>query len=359
MYFVRHGQSGNNARQEDDSVVFSKRLPDPHLTENGRLQANVAGVWLSESLQQLYNENQNHQHCLPEVILTSPMMRALETADCLSKMLPTLPVVVLRDLCEIGGLFAGPRTPTSTPREKANSPSSEKPPAQEISHGNELRPDPPNSVTGITLPELRTKFPAVRITQNIEKNGWWFRERETHEEAVHRAWKFTRLLWIYAASHPYSSLIVVTHGLFQDLILKTLICSTGPVAATRTPPTSNERLPFSGVHSFNRDAHLWPVFSLDCPIATCVSDDAFTSYTDFHLLCNNVGISLFELFVTEPRPSIPTLHSEDQDARPSEEENPVDELILKLGVLYWNQFSFLPSELRRHSGQVVNGFSVF
>lgn len=35
IYFIRHGQSGNNASQQDDSVLFSARVADPHLTDTG------------------------------------------------------------------------------------------------------------------------------------------------------------------------------------------------------------------------------------------------------------------------------------------------------------------------------------
>lgn len=172
---------------------------------------------------------------------------------------------------------------------------------------------------------------------------------------------FSRQLWVYAAVHPHSSLIVVTHGLFQDLVLKTLICSTGPVPASRTSLSPAECLPFSGIHSAKHDIVLWPRLSLECPIATFVSDDPFDSYTDFHLLCNNVGVSSFELFASEPNPlpsSILSQKSSQQDTN-NDQETSTDEVILKLGILYWNQSIFLDPELRKYSGQVVNGFSIF
>ena len=48
LYFIRHGQSINNARWQDDGYSDHARESDPPLTETGVLQAQYAGEFLAQ-----------------------------------------------------------------------------------------------------------------------------------------------------------------------------------------------------------------------------------------------------------------------------------------------------------------------
>jgi phosphoserine phosphatase len=87
FYFMRHGQSENNR----DGVIQG-RLPS-QLTEEGRGQARAAGAWFAgKGL---------------DLVLTSPLARAAETADIIGAGCG-VPVLAAPELTEIDtGLFTG------------------------------------------------------------------------------------------------------------------------------------------------------------------------------------------------------------------------------------------------------------
>ena len=216
--------------------------------------------------------------------------------------------------------------------------------------------------TGVTSGDIHEKFHTQKLIHNISNKGWWFGERESYAEAISRAWTIARLLWIYAVSHPYGSLIIVTHGLFQDIILKTLLSSCGPAPVSSIPPTEDL---FLSVPSFaTRKATMWPVFSSKSPIETAASrsNDLCSDHAQF--LCNNAGISLIELFAVFPSPAS-SPNSNNSELSPlgssfvfSPNSLP-SQIELKLGILFWNQSFFLPEHLRFKSGHEVSSFSIF
>ena len=89
MWLVRHGQSqGNVAREEADAaghheIAIDVRDVDVPLSELGHLQAKAAGDWFA----QMPPEER------PEVILSSPYLRARQTAEI---------------ICKAGALAGGP-----------------------------------------------------------------------------------------------------------------------------------------------------------------------------------------------------------------------------------------------------------
>lgn len=122
LLLIRHGQSYNNARPEHE------RIEDPPLTVVGQ-----------EQCQRLTG---NPDVTQAELIITSPFLRALQSADILQRALE-LPVVVWRDIHEQGGCYAG-----------------------YIPGQYEGRP-------GLTRQEIQRLFPNFSIEPTIGENGWW------------------------------------------------------------------------------------------------------------------------------------------------------------------------------------------
>ncbi len=88
FYFVRHGESEANR----DGVIQG-RIPS-RLTEKGRQQAAEAGAWFRERP--------------PALVLTSPLTRALQTAEIIASEAGLPGPTVMEELTEIDtGLFSG------------------------------------------------------------------------------------------------------------------------------------------------------------------------------------------------------------------------------------------------------------
>ena len=88
LYFLRHGESEGNR----DRIMQGRH--DPPLTPLGREQAKAAGAWFeSRGLKQ---------------VLTSPLLRAFQTAEIVAEMAGAPAPRLLQDLTEIDtGIFTG------------------------------------------------------------------------------------------------------------------------------------------------------------------------------------------------------------------------------------------------------------
>jgi broad specificity phosphatase PhoE len=88
LYFLRHGESQGN----QDGVIQGRN--HSHLTENGREQARAAGAWFrGRSI---------------DVILTSPLTRAEETARIIAEVAGIAAVEIAEELMELDtGMFSG------------------------------------------------------------------------------------------------------------------------------------------------------------------------------------------------------------------------------------------------------------
>ena len=163
LYLVRHGQSTNNANE--------RKVPDPPLTPTGLAQAHAAGRALAAEQTPF------------AAIYTSPMRRALETAQALRAALHA-PVTALCGLCETGGLMTHP---------------------------------------GLSRAEILREWPDVCLDPSITETGWWTpcEIEEAEDVAFARA---ERMLTDLQTRHaPEDSLVVVTHGTFGNAILSTLL----------------------------------------------------------------------------------------------------------------------------------------
>ncbi|MDE0300760.1 MAG: histidine phosphatase family protein [Candidatus Poribacteria bacterium] len=172
FYLIRHGQSVNNA--SPDALE-----PDPGLTNVGRNQASCVGEALKgKGIRRLY---------------CSPMLRALQTAEIVGRML-SLPPHVCVGLHEWDGIWEA-----SVGRYGATLP-------------------------GLTRSQMREICPDVVLPNNVTDEGWLFSEWENVELMLWRAYRDAKVFIQQAeASHGESDerAAVVSHGGF----LATMICA--------------------------------------------------------------------------------------------------------------------------------------
>lgn len=90
LYLVRHGQSGSQA---------GAKISDPHLSTLGREQARRAAAFLTGGVQ----VSPKVRGPQPDIVICSPLRRALETAHILADSFDVPPVLVRHDLHEHGG----------------------------------------------------------------------------------------------------------------------------------------------------------------------------------------------------------------------------------------------------------------
>jgi 2,3-bisphosphoglycerate-dependent phosphoglycerate mutase len=137
LYLIRHAQSGNNAKPEE------QRVPDPGITELGHRQAAaVAGRFRSVGLTHL---------------VTSAFRRALETTEHIRRAVRLTPEI-WTPLHEQGGCYSG-----YLPNGKVGQP-------------------------GMTANEIAAEFPDYSVDASIDENGWWkSRPYESINEARLRA----------------------------------------------------------------------------------------------------------------------------------------------------------------------------
>ncbi|KAK6589088.1 phosphoglycerate mutase domain [Cryptosporidium xiaoi] len=216
-FFIRHAESSNNATNNNDSTdtknkYNDKRVPDPHLTETGFKQAKITAEYLASKYNKVWQQQGEDQKevCLTEPIFggiyCSPMQRSLDTAFEIQRTLGC-PVYVNAELCEVGGVFHGKRN-----------------------HGYEGEVDN-RTCTGKKRRDILKEYPEFILDDNITDEGWWGKPQESFKDAIKRAHKVAEWLWEvsynnisqYGVESQRRVNILITHGLFQDLLMKKLI----------------------------------------------------------------------------------------------------------------------------------------
>ena len=160
LYFIRHGQSYNNAHWHNPEY---KESPDPALTEIGIQQANCVAEFLKNA-QTLVNPAawniQNRYGFGLTHIYTSLMERAVHTAAPTARALG-LPFSAWEEIHESGGIFGR--------------------------DGEEKL----KGLPGKARAYFEENFPDLFLPEHINGTGWWnSRPQETEEQAQVRARKF-------------------------------------------------------------------------------------------------------------------------------------------------------------------------
>ncbi len=169
LYLVRHGQSVNNAGATD---------PDPRLTELGHEQARRAGAYLSGGVRLSAEEHAPQ----PEIVIASPMYRALQTAHIVADAIDVHPVYVRQDAHE----HCGPE---------------------------------PGSLVKETI---GTEFPGVEFDLGMPDGPWWPSEPEPEEASFARSARVAR--WLRDRyTQLEGGLALITHGTFGHHLACSLV----------------------------------------------------------------------------------------------------------------------------------------
>eukprot|EP01123_Difflugia_compressa_P009320 TRINITY_DN3055_c0_g1_i4.p1 TRINITY_DN3055_c0_g1~~TRINITY_DN3055_c0_g1_i4.p1 ORF type:complete len:269 (+),score=50.86 TRINITY_DN3055_c0_g1_i4:784-1590(+) len=190
FYFVRHGQSTNNLLYEllvshsRTQYYEHARTSDPPLTEQGLTQAKDLAKLLRPSPK--------------SKVLTSPMYRALQTAQPITQALE-VPMEVWVDLHEHGGMYEVDGKDTFV------------------------------GVGGMTKEQILQKFPNTHLPEPFKSpcGGWYVSPTaESTNHALSRADTIVQRLIDFARS-PLNKDIkyvwIITHGTFLSMILPKLL----------------------------------------------------------------------------------------------------------------------------------------
>jgi 2,3-bisphosphoglycerate-dependent phosphoglycerate mutase len=197
IYLVRHGQSTNNALENQRN-----RVMDPTLTELGKRQAEAVAKHLATGsnpeLSVGSSEEDTHLHYRSGYGIThlycSAMWRSLQTADPIARE-TGLPVEVWVDIHERGGIYldhADGRGPVGYP--------------------------------GKTRTEILEAFPDYQLPDGITSSGWWNKPLEDSASADGRAIRVAgELLRIAREDDGRERVALVTHAGFAGALIKAVL----------------------------------------------------------------------------------------------------------------------------------------
>src|SRR5215216_6755348 len=142
LYFIRHGQSANNAHWSNPGYLEN---PDPSLTEIGMQQACHVSEFLKEAQTVVDPKEWNIQNRFGfglTHIYTSLMERAVHTAAPTARALE-IPMLAWKEIHEEGGIFS--------------------------------RHDKSNTVglPGQTRSFFMENFPTLVLPEELGETGWW------------------------------------------------------------------------------------------------------------------------------------------------------------------------------------------
>lgn len=176
FYFIRHGQSENNALW-DRGGPRGERRADPELTELGHKQAQHLARFLAQSAaptepgengggqrSQVRDDTRNLDVIRLTHLYCSPMIRCIETASYVARVLD-LPLAVWPHVHEVGGIFLAD---------------------QET--GEEV------GLPGNDRSYLQSRYQDLVLPQRWGEGGWWNRPFEQREQRMLRAQRFHREL---------------------------------------------------------------------------------------------------------------------------------------------------------------------
>ena len=192
LYFIRHGESANNALTD-----AADRVSDPPLTETGTEQAERVARCLGDA--SLGSDElalgaylQNRCGFTITRLFCSPMLRAMQTAAPIAKALGISPEVWM-DVHEQGGIWLD----------------------HDDGRGSVGYP-------GLGRSEMVTQFPDYRLPDGIPEDGWWNRPQEAEHEWIERADRVARdLRGRYTGTEE--RVAIVTHGGFTNSMIHALL----------------------------------------------------------------------------------------------------------------------------------------
>lgn len=195
LYFIRHGQSANNASWQFRDTGGYDRSSDPPLTDLGIMQAQALANFIASTMPLSDDPSiGEYRHSIKITHLYSSLMiRAIQTGTILSETLG-IPLFGLPEAHEIGGIYL------------------------------ETLEDGVATITrehGVNPAYLQEHYPSLRLHQPIEERGWWQGGLEPISSPLERANKLLGLLKDrhLGANHHVA---IVTHGGFFNTIVRAI-----------------------------------------------------------------------------------------------------------------------------------------
>jgi 2,3-bisphosphoglycerate-dependent phosphoglycerate mutase len=197
LYFIRHGQSENNAlwAHTDSS---KGRSQDPELTGTGQKQAETIAQFLYQNNastashlydpQNVYGFGITHLYC-------SPMIRTVDTGMYIAQALD-LPLVAWLDIHELGGIYM-----------------------EDPDTGERV------GLPGKSRAYFQARYPDLILPDAVDAEGWWNRPFEERRDRLPRA---QRVLYILLERHGRTDdrVIMVSHGGFHNYLLAAILGMT-------------------------------------------------------------------------------------------------------------------------------------
>lgn len=192
LYFIRHGQSTNNAwwQESDRDTYLAGRKADPDLTETGMKQAEILADYLARPQTTEEFDPQNRHGFDLTHLYCSLMIRAIKTGQAVADK-TGLDLVAMPDVHETGGMFVG-----------------------DVVEGEaefEGVPGPGRSY-------FETHFPGLVLPEDLGEEGWWNREKEPREQYQERAYRVIKQLLETHQGKDHRVGIVMHGGIFARIL---------------------------------------------------------------------------------------------------------------------------------------------
>jgi 2,3-bisphosphoglycerate-dependent phosphoglycerate mutase len=194
LYYIRHGQSGNNLLWEQTGSNAGRSV-DPELSPLGQQQAVLLADFIKSRGQGVEKREIDFQNVAGfnlTHIYTSLMIRAVATAQPIARALG-LPLVAWKDLHETGGIY------------------------QENKETGEF-----TGMPGKNRAYFEGWYPDLVLPADLGPAGWWNRSHETPEERFPRAKRvLAELLKLHGGTEDRVAL--VSHGGFYQYFMEAIM----------------------------------------------------------------------------------------------------------------------------------------
>lgn len=192
LYFIRHGQSTNNAwwQESDRDNYLSGREADPDLTKAGQKQVKYLADHLARPLTTEEFDPQNRHGVGLTHLYCSLMIRAIKTGQPIAEK-TGLDLVAMPEVHETGGMFLG-----------------------EVQEGEAVFKGAPGPGRSF----FETNFPDLVIPDDLPEEGWWNRDKEDREEYQQRAHRVIHQLLEAHQGQDHRVGIVMHGGIFARII---------------------------------------------------------------------------------------------------------------------------------------------
>lgn len=192
LYFIRHGQSENNAIMKGigRDKYLNLRETDPDLTSIGKEQAQLLADFIARPHDEDGYDPQNRNGFGLTHLYCSLMIRAIKTGQAVSEK-TGLPLVAWPDVHETGGVFDS-----------------------SIEDGEPVfigKPGPGKSY-------FASEFPNLIIPEDLPESGWWNREKESRENYHKRAHRIVDQLVEEHGETDHRIGIVMHGGIFARIL---------------------------------------------------------------------------------------------------------------------------------------------